>query len=147
MMLSSHVCDAAHQTALNMSTLPSTEMPAAPDALSLVSARPSATLVLASLASEAGLRAQLASILPTCRRSGTELIVVRAGSARQLQALGALYPEARFIAAPPDAAPAQMRTLGARWARGHMLLFTSDLADADMSWADTLTRAPLGFRA
>ena len=101
---------------------------------------PTLSVVVTSLSERRQLEECLASLIPQCTRSGAELIVARSAPASDLAFLRRQQPTVRFIHAPADAGPSQLRGLGMSEANGDIVAFTDDARPADATWIDTLFR-------
>ncbi|MEP6571602.1 MAG: glycosyltransferase [Gemmatimonadota bacterium] len=90
------------------------------------------------------LDACLRSIEPQCRTLGGELIVSRAGTPDEVEALSRSRPGARFVVAPPDADIPVLRGIGLAAAHGALVALTEDHCVAGDGWLQALVDAAAG---
>jgi glycosyltransferase involved in cell wall biosynthesis len=101
-------------------------------------ALPSVTVVVASHRDADLLAECLGTLVPQCRRLGAELIVARAATAAECEALAARWPDARFVAAPPGTDTPRLRGVGMAAATGDIVALTEDHCVADEHWVEAL---------
>ena len=95
---------------------------------------PTVSIVVASRSDLPGLERVLDALRPTCREHGVELVVVRAGPAREIQELGARFPDVLFMPAPDDCTERALRGYGLAAADGDIVVITDDARLPDADW-------------
>lgn len=80
----------------------------------------------------------LASLIPACRDSAADLIVVRGGAPIRLAEVEAAG--VRVIVGPPDCDPEELRSLGAAGLATDIKVITTDLEPLSQDWSLLLSR-------
>jgi hypothetical protein len=107
---------------------------------------PRVAVVVASCREARLLAACLASLREQCAEHAADLIVARAGDARECDALAAEHPYARFVACARDATVPQLRAAGMRAAQAAVVALTEDHCVASPDWLGRLVRGCRGER-
>ena len=102
--------------------------------------RPKLSVVIISTGDSAALAKALSRLTPRCRELDAELLIVRA-SEDVMPATGTQsLTRVRFISAPVDAAPSELRVLGMREASGDIVSIHDDHDLSDIRWLSVFRR-------
>lgn len=86
----------------------------------------------------------LARLSPRCEEFGAELLVVFPGMEGEVAPLRQHFSGIRFLLAPADRAPAELRAQGMGEAAGDIVAITEECDDRGEEWLDVFARRARG---
>ena len=97
--------------------------------------------VIVAFAGGESVRRPLAALAPQCEALGVEVVVAHEQGSIEVERLAALFPFARWVAAPPGSSPARLRTLGVLASSGAVVACTEDHCTPNADWCARILAA------
>ena len=101
------------------------------------------SVVIISTGDANALARALTRLTPRCRELDAELLIIRASDEAMPTTGTQSLTRVRFIAAPVDAAPSELRVLGMREASGDIVTIHDDHDLGDIRWLSAFRRQPV----